>query len=160
MRGADLQADRLIHVLVRRLRSADQLERRRVVGQHLGEGDGDPVDRLPGTNLDGEQSQLAARIALAIPTDRVSRSRLLRVVEQRVELARGIDEGPDLIVATRGHCVNLNEAENAPASGVLPNSVDCGTRATAAASLPLPSGGGSGSVSKSSRIASPRALPP
>ena len=103
MRDADLQADRLIHVLVQRLRSADQLERRRVGGQHLGEGDGDPVDRLPGTYLDGEQPQLAAGIALAIPTDRVSGSRLLRVVEQRVELARGIDEGPDLIVATGGH---------------------------------------------------------
>ena len=103
MRDADLQARRLVHVLVQRLRSGDQLEGRRVVGQHLREADGDPVDRLPGTYLDGEQSQLAAGTDLAVSTRRVTRSRLLRVVEQRVELVRGIDEGADLVAATGAH---------------------------------------------------------
>jgi len=60
-----------------------------------------------------------------------------------------------------GTWVKVKGAENGPtdpADAFAKNVVE-GTRATAAAEVPVPSGGGSAAVSKSSRIASPRSVP-
>ena len=57
--------------------------------------------------------------------------------------------------------MKVNGAENGPIAeaAAFPKSVACGMRASAAAPVPLPSGGGSAAVSKRNSTASPRAVP-
>ena len=99
----DLEVHGPIHGLVHLRNAALDHERGRVERQHAGERDVDARAGLARIDGDAEEPRLAVGPERAVAADGIARARLLREVEEGIELVGGVDESPDLVRVARRH---------------------------------------------------------